>query len=143
MTEAALYCPHRATVIHLIDPSKLTGFSLHRVAWLILECARRTSTYLSCAFREQEDDQAAHPFLLRPRVARAQRAPAWLACLYLNPHLFGFRNHFLDRADHVERLFREMVIFAIKNFLEASHRVFELHVLTGRAGKGFGNVERL
>ncbi len=30
---------------------------------MILECARRTSTFLSCAFREQEDDQAAHPFL--------------------------------------------------------------------------------
>ena len=36
---------------------------LHRVAWLILECARRMSTFISCAFREQEDDQAAHPIL--------------------------------------------------------------------------------
>ena len=27
-----------------------------RVAWSILDCARRTSTFLSCAFREQEDD---------------------------------------------------------------------------------------
>jgi len=27
-------------------------------AWSILDCARRTSTFLSCAFREQEDDQA-------------------------------------------------------------------------------------
>ena len=27
------------------------------VGWLILYCARRTSTFLSCAFREQEDDQ--------------------------------------------------------------------------------------
>jgi DNA-binding MarR family transcriptional regulator len=33
--------------------------SPHRATWLILECARRTSTFLSCAFREQEDDQAA------------------------------------------------------------------------------------
>jgi len=38
-----------------------TSFSW--VAWLILECARRTSTFLSCAFREQEDDQVAHPIL--------------------------------------------------------------------------------
>ncbi len=30
-----------------------------RVAWSILDCARRTSTLLSCAFREQEDGQAA------------------------------------------------------------------------------------
>jgi len=32
-----------------------------RVAWSILDCARRTSTFLSCAFREQEDDQATLP----------------------------------------------------------------------------------
>ena len=30
---------------------------------MILECARRMSTFISCAFREHEDDQAAHPFL--------------------------------------------------------------------------------
>ena len=41
------------------NPSKLARFSLHRVAWLILECARRTSTFRACAFREQEDGQAA------------------------------------------------------------------------------------
>src|SRR6185295_1104731 len=32
--------------------------SFSRVAWSILDCARRTSTFLSCAFREQEDGQA-------------------------------------------------------------------------------------
>ena len=31
------------------------------VAWLILNCARRTSTFLSCAFREQEGNQATLP----------------------------------------------------------------------------------
>jgi len=31
---------------------------LPRVAWSILDCARRTSTFLSCAFREQENGQA-------------------------------------------------------------------------------------
>jgi hypothetical protein len=46
--------------------------SLPGVAWLILVCARRTSTFLSCAFREQEDNQAALPILPRPRVPRAQ-----------------------------------------------------------------------
>src|SRR5437870_691503 len=72
VAKAALDCAHRATPILLNDPSKLACFSLHRVAWLILECARRTSTFLSCAFREQEDGQAAHPTLPRARVARAQ-----------------------------------------------------------------------
>ena len=37
-----------------------------RVPWLILDCARRTSTFLSCAFREQEDDQATRPHLVAP-----------------------------------------------------------------------------
>jgi hypothetical protein len=37
-----------------------------RVAWSILDCARRTSTFLSCAFREQEDDQTT-PLFPRPR----------------------------------------------------------------------------
>ena len=32
--------------------------SFSRVAWSILDCARRTSTFLSCAFREQENGQA-------------------------------------------------------------------------------------
>jgi len=44
--------------------------SFSRVAWSILDCARLTSTFLSCAFHEQEDGQATLPILLRPRVAR-------------------------------------------------------------------------
>ena len=36
-----------------------------RVAWSILDCARRTSTFPSCAFREQEDDQATLPALFQ------------------------------------------------------------------------------
>ena len=39
--------------------------ALKRVAWSILDCARRTSTFLSCAFREQEDDQVALPLLFQ------------------------------------------------------------------------------
>ena len=45
--------------------------SFSRVAWSILDCARRTSTFLSCAFREQEDGQATLPILLR--LSRALR----------------------------------------------------------------------
>jgi hypothetical protein len=33
------------------------SITFSRVAWSILDCARRTSTFLSCAFREQEDDR--------------------------------------------------------------------------------------
>jgi hypothetical protein len=32
--------------------------SLSRAAWLVLDCACRTSTFRACAFHEQEDDQA-------------------------------------------------------------------------------------
>ena len=49
----------RLSTFQIIYPSSLVLSS--RVAWLILDCARRTSTFLSCAFREQEDDQAARP----------------------------------------------------------------------------------
>jgi hypothetical protein len=49
----------------------ITLFS--RVAWLILDCARRTSTFLSCPFREQEDDQAA-----RPLLCSASTGPTWV-----------------------------------------------------------------
>jgi len=48
--------------------------SLQRVAWLILDCARRMSTFLSCAFREQEDDQATLPILPRLRFSLNNRA---------------------------------------------------------------------
>ena len=46
VAEAALYCACS------FNPP----FTCSRVAWSILDCARRTSTFLSCAFREQEDD---------------------------------------------------------------------------------------
>ncbi len=36
-------------------------------AWLILDCARPTSTFRACALREQEDDQAALPKSFAPR----------------------------------------------------------------------------
>ena len=64
-------CPllHASNDVHTL--SKLACFFLQRVSWLILDCARRTSTFISCAFREQEDDQATLPILRRPRVARA------------------------------------------------------------------------
>jgi hypothetical protein len=45
VAEAALNCAHRATVSHLLDPSKLARFSLQRVAWSILKCARRTRPF--------------------------------------------------------------------------------------------------
>src|SRR5262249_24284331 len=67
-----------------IDLSKLACLFLHRVAWLILECARRTRPFRGRAFREQEDDQAA---LLPPSEPRAN------SCL-----LAVFCSHFLSKS---------------------------------------------
>jgi len=64
-------------------PSKLACLSLHRVAWSILKCARRTST-IKCSFRACSPSllegglfglplRASNEGLRRPRVARAQK----------------------------------------------------------------------
>ncbi len=45
--------PLRASNEATNAPSKLARISLQRVAWLILNCACRTSTFRSCAFHEQ------------------------------------------------------------------------------------------
>ena len=66
-------CAHRTTTIHPSDPSRLTSLPFHREAWSILKCARRTSTFRACAFREQEDGQAAHLTLRKPHAARTQK----------------------------------------------------------------------
>ena len=48
VAKVALYCAHRATTFlnHSLRQARL--FLFYRVAWSILECARRTSTFL-CA----------------------------------------------------------------------------------------------
>ena len=75
VAEADLYCAC----------SFNSPFICSRVAWSILDCARRTSTFLSCAFREQEDGQATLPILLRPRVARARGSSQLPHLLFQHP----------------------------------------------------------
>ena len=43
-------------------------------------------------------------------------------------HLLGLLAHFFDRANHVERLFRQVVVLAFDDFLERAHVVGNLHV---------------
>src|SRR5690606_42013690 len=50
---------------------------------------------------------------------------------------------FLDRADHVERLLRQVVVLAVDDRLEAADRVRERHVLAGLARERLRNRERL
>jgi hypothetical protein len=44
------------------------SLSLKRVAWSILDCGRRTSTFRACAFREQDDDQATRSFFFQQPI---------------------------------------------------------------------------
>ena len=44
---------------------------------------------------------------------------------------FGFCQYFVDGTDHVEGLFRNVVIFAIDDTLEATDGFFERHVFAG------------
>ena len=54
----------RAHVQRIMIPPSLLVIS-QEVAWLILECARRTRPFRGRAFREQEDDQATSLFRFR------------------------------------------------------------------------------
>src|SRR5438045_1536767 len=49
----------------------------------------------------------------------------------------------LDRAHHVERLLRQVVVLAVEDLREAADRVLELHELARRAGELRSGEERL
>src|SRR5262245_45612095 len=69
-----------------------------------LKCARAPTTVSSWGVREHRE----HPLI---------------PLLNLHSHLLRLRNHFLDRPHHIERLFRQVIVFAIDDFLEAANRV--------------------
>jgi hypothetical protein len=52
--------------------------------------------------------------------------PWWLILTLLLAPFFWLFRHLLDRADHVEGIFRQVVVFAVNNRLEALDRVFQL-----------------
>src|ERR1700759_5162567 len=67
--------------------------------------------------------------------------PQALSCFLF--HRLGFLEGFFDAADHVERLFRQMIAFAVDDHLEPTDRVLQRYIFTRRAGEHFGDVERL
>ena len=70
VAEVARYCAYQATVIDQIDSSKLARFSLHRVAWLILDCMR---SIISLEGRlDGLPLRVSNEGLPTPRVARAK-----------------------------------------------------------------------
>src|SRR4249919_1931778 len=76
-----------------------------------------------------------------PTCLRCAKAHPTL--LRRNAHLLGFLDRFLDAADHVEGLFRQVVTFAVADHLEAADGLLQRDVLALRAGEHFGDGERL
>jgi len=58
-------------------------------------------------------------------------------------HVFPGLEHIVDRALHVERLLRNLVVLAFDYFLETAHGIGHLDVLAFEAGERFGDRERL
>src|SRR5713226_7501009 len=58
-------------------------------------------------------------------------------------HLFGLFESFLDRADHIKCLFRDVVVLSFHDFLEAAHGVLDLDVLAFEAGELCSHEHRL
>jgi hypothetical protein len=59
--QTVLHCAHRVAIIHLNALSKLACFSSPGRALMLVWCGRRTSTFLSCAFREHRTNVGALP----------------------------------------------------------------------------------
>src|SRR6058998_1911499 len=70
-------------------------------------------------------------------------ASAGISALRARLHFFGFFEHFFDRADHVKRLLRNVIILAFDDFLEAANGVFNLHVFAIEAGELRSDEHRL
>src|SRR5512146_1679222 len=84
------------------------------------------------------------PFLT-PAHSHHRKSGVWHLFLRCRGRLqfLGLLEHFLDGADHVERLFGHIVMLALENFVEAAHCVFDLDVAALHAGELLGNVEGL
>ena len=54
-----------------------------------------------------------------------------------------FFNRFFYRADHVKRLFRQVVVFSFYDLFKAFNRIFGFNVTAFKARKRFGNKHRL
>src|SRR6266404_9023016 len=65
------------------------------------------------------------------------------AMMRLRFHLLGLGPGFLDDANHVERLFRQVVMLAFEDLTEAAHGIGDAYILAGNAGKLFGHEVRL
>src|SRR5690554_984274 len=60
-----------------------------------------------------------------------------------NLQALGFLDSFVDGADHVERLLRQVIILTVQNAVETTDGFLQGHVFTRRTGEYFRNEERL
>src|ERR1700722_16319898 len=74
------------------------------------------------------------------RYARGLRPPRYTRPLL---DLLSLFEGFVDRADHVERLLRQMITLTFHDHLEAADGFLQRHVLARRAREDFRDVERL
>src|SRR5512140_2831485 len=66
-----------------------------------------------------------------------------VAMLALALHTLADFHGFVDRADHVERLLRQIVVFAFQNFTEAAHGFAQRHIAAFATGELRCREERL
>src|SRR6185437_9966747 len=82
------------------------------------------------------------------RYAPVRHSPPYLLIRYplflrFRGELLALFHRFLDRSDHVESGFRQVVVLAFDQTLEALDGVLQVDELARRAGEDFGDVERL
>src|SRR2546423_14687446 len=58
-------------------------------------------------------------------------------------HLFGLFQSLVNRADHIKRLLRNIVVLALDNFFETADGVFDFHVLALKTGELRGHEHGL
>src|SRR5512143_2891534 len=66
-----------------------------------------------------------------------------VAILRLLLHLLADFDRFVNRADHVERLLRQIVVLAFQNFAEAAHGLAQGHIAAVAAGELRRREERV
>src|SRR5690606_32681884 len=76
-------------------------------------------------------------------LTMSQRMVVLMIGFSLSGDLAGLLDRFVDGADHVERLLRQVVVLAVHDALEAADGVLQRDVLARRAGEHLGHVERL
>src|SRR5262245_14474635 len=76
-------------------------------------------------------------------LSSALTTSTWRVATAMLLERFRFLERFLDRADHVERLFGQLVAFAVDDHLEALDRVLERDVLALLPGEVLRHEHRL